>query len=233
MKRALLILALLIFPSITHAAIGFGGISAVSTSQTPTSVVVAGANTIGFVCVAGETASDQITAVTWNSVSMTKIRAVQVPGDRWMSLWYIVNPASATTISFTGGTFWRSFSSYYTGASQTGQPDSSNSGTVSSNTAISVSTTVVAANSWYMMCGKNSTGGGVYTPSGVLASTRADNDGGGIFIGDSNTTVGTGSQSGTMTKDGGAANQAAIAVSIAAAAAVVNSAPPQDIISFE
>ncbi len=197
-------------------AIAFGAISAVSTSQTPTSVAVSGSNTIGLVFVAGDTTTDNISATTWNGVSMTKIAAVQVPGgDRWVSAWWIANPGSSSTISFTGGSFWRSFSFYYTGAKQTGQVDSSNTGTVSGAGAITVATTVVASNCWQIMCIKNDTGGGVYTPSGVLASTRVDNDAGGLAVADSNTTVGTGSQSGTMTKDGSAANQGGIAFSIA------------------
>lgn len=202
-------------------AIAFGAISAVSTSQTPTSVAVSGSDTLGIVYVVGETASDQITAVTWNGVSMTKIAAVQTPADRWISAWWVANPASSTTISFTGGTFWRSFSTYYTGCAQTGQPDSFNTGTSVASTAITVATTVVASNSWYVMFQKENTGGGSYTPSGVLVSMRANADAGGIAIADSNGTVGTGSQSGTLTQDSGTTNHGAIAISLSPFSATV------------
>lgn len=199
------------------AAAVFGGVSSVSTSQTPTSVAVSGSNTVGYVYVAGESASDQITAVTWNGVSMTKIAAVQVPGDRWTSLWWVANPASSTTISFTGGTFWRSYSFYYTGAKQTGQPDSSNTATSSNNTVITAATTVVAPGSVYVMCQKDNIGGETYTASGVLTNMRVNSDAGGIAIADSNYAVGINSRSGTLTGTSGTAEHGAIAFSVAPA----------------
>lgn len=199
-------------------AIAFGAISAVSTSQTPTSVAVSGSDTLGVVFVAGDSAADNITAATWNSVSMTKIGAVKTPGDRWISAWWVANPASSTTISFTGGSFWRSFSMYYTGAAQTGQPDSFNTNTASTATVISVSTTVVASNCWLWMAQKDVTGGKTYSPSGSLASMRANADAGGIAIADSNGTVSTGSVTGTLTAAGNS-DHGAIAFSIAPAVA--------------
>ena len=220
MKKLLIIAFLLLAPFSSHAAIAFGGISAVSTSQTPTSVAVSGSDTIGLVFVAGETGTDDITAVTWNSVSMTKIAAVQVPTDRWISVWWIANPASATTISFTGGTFWRSFSSYYTGAAQTGQPDSSATNTNTASTGITAATTVVADNSWLVLFQKDKTGGITYTAANDIASMRANTDDGGIAIGDSNTTVATGSRTGGVTS-GTSSDHGAIAFSIAPVAVAV------------
>lgn len=200
-------------------ALAFGGISAVSTSQTPTSVSVSGSDTLGIVCVVGDSAADNISATTWNGVSMTKVAAVQVPSDRWISVWWVANPASASTISFTGGSFWRSFSLYYTGAKQTGQVDSSNTGTSSATTVLTIATTVVEANCWYVMFHKDGAGGQTYTASGVLASIRANADAGGIIIADSNATVGTGSQSGTLTGTG-STGHGGIAFSIAPTTAV-------------
>lgn len=196
-------------------AIAFGAISTVSTSQTPTSVAVSGSNTLGIVYVVGDTAADNITAATWDGSAMTKIAAVQTPtGDRYSSAWWIANPASSAAIAFTGGSFWRSYSFYYTGAAQTGQPDSFNTGTNSANTAISVATTVVASDCWYVMCLKDGVGGETYTGSGVLVEERANADAGGIAIADSGTTVSTGSQSGTMTS-ATSTTHGAIAFSIA------------------
>jgi hypothetical protein len=198
-------------------AIGFGAISAVSTLQNVTSVAVSGSDTLGIVGVVdGNAGADAITATTWNGVSMTKIgSSVQVPGDRWMSLWWIANPASSTTISFTGGAFWRSFNFYYTGASQVGQPDSSNTGTVSNSLGITVATTVVAANCWTIIFQKDNAGGITYTTTvGVM---RANADGGGIAISDSNGTVGTGSQSTTLLGTDATAEHGAIAISISPA----------------
>lgn len=200
-------------------ALAFGAISAVDTTQTPTSVAVSGSDTIGFVDVAGDIAADNISAVTWNGAPMTKIAAVQTSaGERWLSSWYIVNPASSATISFTGGSFWRSYSSYYTGAKQTGQVDSFNTGNSTASTAISVATTVVASNCWIRMFQKDGTGGATYSASGVLASMRANTDAGGLAIADSNATVGTGSQTGTLTAAGTSVH-GAIIMSIAPAVA--------------
>jgi hypothetical protein len=200
MKRVLLILAIVLLPSVANAAVGFGAISAVSTSQTPTSGAVSGSNTVGLVYVAGETASDQITAVTWNGVSMTKIAAVQVPSDRWISAWCINNPASATTISFTGGTFWRSFNSYYTGTSC--PVDSSGANTSSVATVISATTNIVASGSWAVMFQKDGAGGKTYTATAAVNTVRANADAGGLAIADSNAATSTGSNTGTMTATG-------------------------------
>lgn len=195
--------------------IAFGGISTVDNASSQTSVAVSGSDTIGFVAVAGDDTTDNITAVTWNGVSMTKIAAVKVPSDRWLSVWWVANPASSSTIAFTGGSFWRACSFYYTGAKQTGQVDSSNTNTSTGVAAISVSTTVVATGCWYVMFQKDGVGGTTYTPSGVLASTRLDGDAGGLAVADSNGTVGTGAQSGTLTQTAGTASHGAIAFSIA------------------
>ena len=151
---------------------------------------------------------------------MTKIGAVQTPGDRWISAWWVANPASGTTISFTGGTFWRSFSFYYTGAKQTSQPDSFNTGTSTNSTVISVATTVVASDCWLIMCQKDSVGGETYTPSDSLASMRANADAGGLAIADSNTTVATGSRTGTLTGSNATAEHGGIVFSIAPPAVV-------------
>ncbi len=203
-------------------AIAFGGVSAVTTTSNPTSVAVSGSDTLGHTFVAGEASSDQISGVTWDSVTMNKITAVQTPSDRYISAWWIANPASSTTIQYTGGTFWRSFSFYYTGCAQTGQPDASATNTVSSNAAISVTVTVVASNCWLVMCQKDVTGGRVYTPSNALVTTRLDNDAGGLVYADSNGTVSTGSITGTLTQTSGTSDHGAIAWSIKPVSTVTN-----------
>lgn len=196
-------------------AIAFGGISSVSTASSLTSIAVSGSDTLGIVYVVGETSGDNITAVTWGGSSMTKISAVQTPGDRWISAWWIANPTSSSTIAFTGGAFFRSFHSYYTGAAQTGQVDSSGTNTSSSSNVISASTTVVASDCWAIMFQKDNSGGRVYTSSNAMSTTRADNDAGGIGIADSNGTVSTGSITGTMTQTVSTSNHGAIIFSIA------------------
>jgi len=200
-------------------AITFGGISSVSTSQTPTSVDVSGSDTLGIVYVVdGNGGSNEITGVTWDSSPMTKISSIQNPGDRWLSVWYIVNPTASSTISFTGGSYWRSFSAYYTGVDQSSPIDSSGTNTVSSVDNISISSTVNTSNCWLLAFIKDSTGNKTYTASNDISTVRVNADAAGIAIADSNNTVSTGGRTATMTTIGGT-NIGGIAFSIAPAAA--------------
>lgn len=194
-------------------AIAWGAISSVTTTSNPTSVAVSGSDTLGLACVAGESSSDAITAVSWNSVGMSKITSVQVPSDRWISAWWTPSPGSSTTIQYTGGTFWRSFSFYYTGCAQSGQVDASATNTSSATTVISVSVTVVASNCWLVMFQKDVSGGKTYTPSNALTQARLNADAGGLALADSGGTVSTGSITGTMTCVGNS-DHGAIAFSI-------------------
>lgn len=207
-------------------AIAFGAISAVSTAQNGfNSVAVSGSDTLGVVYVAGDTSADNITAVTWGGSSMTKITAVQTPGgDRWCSVWYIVNPSSAGAIAFTGGSFWRSFNFYYTGVHQTTPIDQTDTSTSSANAAISTDLVGVASNAWMVMCQKDDTGGRVYTPSSALVTTRLDNDAGGLGIADSAGTV-SGTITGTMTQTASTSNHGGIGFSIIEPAAAATAKP--------
>lgn len=177
-------------------AIAYGGISAVSTSQTPTSVATSGSDKLGIVFVVGTTTTDLITAATWNGVGMTKIAAIQNPSDRWISAWWVANPASSTTISFTGGSFWRSYSMYYTGVHQTAPIDAFATNSTASANTLSISPTVIASNCWMVMGMKG--GGGTTSAAGVLSSMKVSADAGSLAIGDSNGTIGTGAQTATM-----------------------------------
>lgn len=161
---------------------------------------------------------------------MTKIAAVQTPGDRYISAWCVTNPASASTIAFTGGGFWRSFNAYYTGA--TCPVDSQNTGQSSSATSISVTTNVVDAGSWVVMFQKDAAGGKTYAGSDVIGVMRANADAGGIAIGDSIGTTGSGSKTGTLTAAGNT-NHGAIIFSLAPAAAGGGAIAQDDIIWFQ
>lgn len=199
-------------------AIAFGAISAVDNAITQTSVAVSGSDTVGVVFVAGDDGSDSITSVDWGGSAMTKVNSssVEVPTDRFLSVWVVANPASSATITFNDNAdnYWRACSAYYTGASV--PVDSQNVGTSSASTSISVATTVVASNCWLIMFQKDGTGGQTYSASGSLASMRLNADAGGLAVGDSDGTVGTGSQTGTMTT-GGSINHGAVAFSLAPA----------------
>ncbi len=169
---------------------------ALDTSTTSTlgtySHTCTGSDLILFVGVNGDT-TDTLTSITYNGVSMTIISKVQVPGDRWDYLYALVGPATgAHNVVISGASFHASAAVSYTGASQTGQPDSFNTGTVTGNTVITVSTTVVAANCWLIMWG--SVDGGTMA-AGTGTTFRNGSLAGGYAMFDSNGTVGTGSQS--------------------------------------
>lgn len=197
-------------------AIAFGGINSATTwttTQTLTSLPVSGINTVGIVLVIGDVGADNITAVTWGGVSMTKIAAVITAGDRYHSFWWIANPASSSTIAFTGASTWNAFNMYYTGCSQTGQPDSFNTNT-NTGTTLTASSTVVKSNCWLVMSESDSSGRAASGVSGDLTAIRG-NETNGLVIADSGGIVGTGSQSGSITVTGTSVNQSGIIFSLA------------------
>lgn len=122
-------------------------------------------------------------------------------------VFYLIAPATGTNnIVCTGGT-WAAAS--YTGVSQVAPIDSSNSGQTASYT-INVATTVVASNCWIV----SATGASFNSNSYTSNSNRTDRFTSTVIqpatpymntsIGDSNGSVGTGSQSTTHSETGGA-----------------------------
>lgn len=205
--------------------------SAVLNAISRTSVAVSGSG-VGLVFVAGDDASDSITTVTWGGATMYKVNttSVEVPGDRYISVWAIQDPASSATIEFNDNVenYWRNFNAFYPGATLTGGTtvDSQFRGTSAGAAVLSVATTVVASDCWIITFDKEGTGlAQTYTPSGVLSSMRAQSDAGGLAIADSNGTVGTGSQTATLTINSGTPSRGAITFSLAPAGGAV--APAQ------
>ena len=110
------------------------------------------AGNILFVGVVGDVNNDIVTAVSYNSVSMTQIAKIQNQSNRWIYLYYLLNPAQgANNIVETGYSSPALFPVSYFSAKQSGQPDSHNSASAASSTGQTVSTTVVASNCWTMM----------------------------------------------------------------------------------
>lgn len=156
-----------------------------------------GSNLLLFVGIWQSTDGDHITAVTYNSVSMTRIlRQAGAVGGGSVYLYFLINPSTGSnSVSITADTsaLISAASSSYTGAKQSGQPDSSSSSNVHS-TSDTETTTVVDTNCWLVMFGTDQSGGTISAGTGT--TKRAGKDGGysgGIF--DSNGTVSTGSQS--------------------------------------
>lgn len=163
-----------------------------------------------------------ITGITYNSVAMTKVTSVNPQGNWELSLWYLVNPATGTnTITATAASnvvnYIRLSSASYTGASQTGVPDSSNSAT-GVTTSRTVSTTTVADNCWVV--GHGMTGAGNIVPStGLTTRSEVDSGSGSSVLGDSNgpkTPAGSYSMTFTTASDSTGLIVASFAPSVAA-----------------
>lgn len=98
--------------------------------------------------------SDNVTGVTYNGVSMTKVdSAPPATGiDRAVTLWVLDNPASGAntvTVSMTGGNSdTYGSSSSYAGAKQTSTVDNKTTNHSDSTTSLTTSLTTVADNCW-------------------------------------------------------------------------------------
>ena len=106
----------------------------------------------------GDNDTGSVTGVTYNDVAMTQIGTGVNPSvTAYQRLWYKTGPATGANncvISSSSSTTLRGRSSSFTGASQTGQPDSTNKA-INSGTSISVSTTTVADNCWSVGVAQN------------------------------------------------------------------------------
>lgn len=184
------------------------GVSGASTSYTCT-----GTNLI-LVLSSGAYASSP-SAATYNSIPMTLLQDQAQAGVNGNQLYILPGPATgAHTLALTGGAAIDAAS--YTGAAQAGQPDSSNKAGLGAASSITVSTTVVASNCWLVggAAGSSSTA----ITGGTGTTVRATDTQGGA-VGDSNATVGTGSQS--LVFNDGVQLWAATIASIAPAAATI------------
>ena len=131
-------------------------------------------------------------AVTYNSVSMISAGTVASGAGRASTeLWYLVNPATGSnTITLTGGS--GNGAASYTGAKQTGQLDSTNTSTVgTAQSSITISTTVVDANSWLVIATADGQGG----ETGGTGTTIRRLNANGLALADSNAGLGAGSRS--------------------------------------
>ena len=133
------------FDAVSHGVDGSG--TSLSWSHTCT-----GSNLILFVAALVDT-SHTVTSVTYNGVAMTQIASV----DAWTrtALYYLVAPATGTntvTITASGNNPIYGRATSYTGASQTGVPDSFSTNTGTGTTSLNLTTTVVANNSWLVGC---------------------------------------------------------------------------------
>lgn len=151
------------------------------TATTAASATVAytctGSNQILFVGVVGELASDNITGVTYNGVSMTLIDKNSNGVSRWTYIFYLLNPASGSNnivISAGSSSFIEGMAASYTGVLQSGQPDA-HGFTIqgSASSSITKSLTTVADNCWIFGFSHTNT---VQTYTATGRAVRLDGD---------------------------------------------------------
>lgn len=164
--------------------------------------------------------ADDTTGVTYNGVALTAGPArAPTAGNEGAELWFLENPATGANnivASRTGTTSRLSgIAVSYTGAAQTGQPDSSNTGATASGTSLSISTTVVAENCWLVMMTDTSAGGEAAGAGTVLREAGSDAS----DLWDSNGAVAAGSRALAITATSGNLVGAIMSIAPAGAAA--------------
>lgn len=205
-------------------AIAFDTSTQSSTVSTGTTITLShtctGTNGILFVGVSG-IIGDVLSGVTYGGVAMTQTAKLQVPADRYVYLYHLVNPATGANDIVATNTITLNnafiFGASYTGAKQTGQPDATNTNSAVAATTLATSVTTVADNCWVV---------GMFGSSNVVFSagtgvTERQNKTAGLasLIGDSNAAkTPAGSYSMTVNCTG-SANMAALLASFAPAVA--------------
>lgn len=161
-----------------------------------------------LVVIATGDSSQQTTAITYGGVSMTSLTEYSANNTgganlQQVEVWYLINPASGSnTLSVSRNGYGRLAVASYTGVDQV-SPIDSWATTSSSGNPQSVSTTVVKSNCWLVGFGVapiSTSGATARIASGgtqrvTTASLRPSSIWQSVCIGDSNATVGTGSQS--------------------------------------
>ncbi len=205
-------------PSPFLFAIAFDAAAGVQVNTSSTlAATTSGSDRLGIGFVLGDIAGDNLSSLTYNAVGMTNAVKLQYPTDRWAYMYYLPAPATGTNNMVQTGLTYRELGFInYTGCSQTGQPDSTNSSfNAGSTTTCTITTTVVAANCWIVgyVYGSGNYVSGTGTKRGTSGST--------CMI-DSNGTVGTGSQSKTVTADNNPFLQLCISIKEPGAAGPAN-----------
>ena len=104
-------------------------------------------NRLLLVNVVGDTSADDISSVTYSGASMTLLKKVQTPGDRWHYLYYLLAPASGpNNVVITAGSahYLISEATSWNNVAQTGQPLANATNTAAGG-AISMTTSLPAS----------------------------------------------------------------------------------------
>lgn len=195
-------------------------ISFVAATSASTTHTCTGTNRILFINAWQIGPVEIVTSVTYNGVGLTKVAFV-ANTDRGAGLWCLVNPATGAntlTINASLSSGIQGAAASYTGAKQTGVPDSSNTRASASGSPATVSTTTVADNSWLVAAFVNDTGN---ISAGTSTTIRAPGGSTTFGIYDSNAAKTPAGSFALATTNGGG-NTAAV---IASFAPVVASGP--------
>ena len=209
--------------AIAFDAVTDGGFGTVAGTTKTFAHTCTGSDRILFVATAGGSGfTDDITGVTYNTVAMTLVNKVKIPGDRYIYLWYLIAPATGSnnvvvTTSTSGGFVGASATSY-TGAKQSGQPDANTTNTVTGNSLTGTLTTI-ADNCWTVLAGEQN---GATPTAGTGSTLRTTSQNPELF--DSNGAI-TPAGSTSMTITGSSGNGMAL-VMASFAPAVSASAQP-------
>lgn len=137
-----------------------GGLVNPGTSLT-WSHTTSGSNRILYVAVFGDNVTDAITGVTYAGVAMTLINKVKINLDRWIYLFYLINPtlgANNVVVSANASVAIAGDSASYTGAKQTSNVDVNTTNTAASSSSITTSFTTLTDKSWTILVAKGQNG---------------------------------------------------------------------------
>lgn len=178
---------------VAEAAIAFDNYTSglvVGASSLTYAHTVSGSNRILFVAarIAGGGGLDLVTGITYNGVALTRDsfeNCIANCSGQGQYIYHLVAPATGANnvvVSLSASDTIHAGAASYTGASQTGQPDSNNKTTCNATTSCTLNFTTVADNSWTIVyCGNSGvsiTGGAhkVGNITGGAADIMADSN---------------------------------------------------------
>ena len=151
----------------------------------------------------GDLTSDLITGVTFNTVALTKLGVIQVPSDRFLTLWELLAPASGLhqiVVSASASIFIAGVAASYTGV--TSSEAATTNTAASPATSVTGTVTTVANNAWTVAAFADDSGGAI--SGGTGTTSRGTNSVTALIIGDSNGALGAGAH--TLQGTNGASN---------------------------